>query len=138
MNPTEHRLEHKKTILVVEDERPLVQAIQTKLEKSGFIVITARTVNQAIDYLENIKKIDAIWLDHYLPGERTGLDFVAYLKSAKSKWSNLPIFIVSNTASSSNVRSYIKLGVSKYCVKADHRLDQIVDDVKAFLLNPEK
>jgi len=134
MNP----LEHKKTILVVEDERPLVQAIQTKLEKNNFIVVTARTVDQAIDYLENIKKIDAIWLDHYLPGEKTGLDFVAYLKNPKGAWSTIPIFIVSNTASSTNVRSYLRLGVSKYCIKADHRLDQIVEDVKTFLLHPEK
>ncbi len=103
MNTTEH----KKTILVVEDERPLIQAIQTKLEKCNLLVVTSRSINQAIDYLENIKKIDAIWLDHYLPGEKTGLDFVAYLKKTKSKWASIPIFIVSNTASSTNVRSYL-------------------------------
>jgi len=127
-----------KTILVIEDERPLIQAIQTKLESNGFIVVTARTIDQGLDYLENIEKIDAIWLDHYLPGEKTGLDFVAYLKGPKSKWAKMPIFIVSNTASSGNVRSYMSLGVSKYCVKAEHRLDQIVKDLKAFLDDSEK
>ena len=128
----------KKTILVVEDERPLVQAIQTKLENNGFTVVTARTVDQGLDYLENIEKIDAIWLDHYLPGEKTGLDFVAILKKDDSIWKNLPIFIVSNTASSGNVRSYMRLGISRYCVKAEYRLDQIVKDLSDFLDNPEK
>jgi DNA-binding response OmpR family regulator len=126
-----------KTILVIEDERPLVHAIQTKLEANGFIVVTARTFDQGLDYLENVEKIDAIWLDHYLPGDKTGLDFVADLKKPESKWNKLPIFIVSNTASSGNVRSYMHLGVSRYCVKAEHRLDQIVKDLTEFLDNPE-
>lgn len=128
----------KKTILVIEDERPLIVAIETKLEKSGFMVLTARTIDQALYYLEEIKNIDLVWLDHYLPGEKTGLDFVAKLKSPGSKWSKLPIFIVSNTASSGNVRSYMKLGVTKYCVKADHRLDEIIKDIISFLKNPKK
>lgn len=128
---------NKKTVLVIEDERPLAHAIQTKLEQHDFIVITARTVNQGLDYLENVKVIDAIWLDHYLPGEKTGLDFVAELKSSGSKWKDLPIFIVSNTASSGNVKSYLRLGVSKYCVKAEHRLDQIVIDLQDFLNTTE-
>lgn len=128
----------EKTILVVEDERPLVQAIQAKLEKSGFIVVTARTIDQALYYLKEIKNIDVVWLDHYLPGEKNGLDFVAKIKSRTSKWKKLPIFIVSNTASSSNVRSYLRLGVSKYCIKADHRLDQIIRDITTYLKKPEK
>ena len=125
-------------ILVVEDERPLVQAIETKLEKNGFDVITARTIDQATSYLEEVKNIEVIWLDHYLPGDKTGLDFVAMLKSPDSKWKKIPIFIVSNTASNGNVRSYLRLGVSKYCVKADHRLGEIVTEIASFLDNPEK
>ena len=77
-------------------------------------------------------------LDHYLPGEKTGLDFVAKLKAPKSKWKNIPIFIVSNTASSNNVRSYLRLGVSKYCVKSDNRLDKIVSDIVTFPENPKE
>lgn len=133
-----NKSKNEKTILVVEDERPLVEAIQTKLEHNGFIVVTARTVDQGLSYLEEIKTIDAVWLDHYLPGEKSGLDFVAQLKSAGNKWSKLPIFIVSNTASNGNVKSYMKLGVSKYCVKADHRLDEIIKDLKSFLEKPKK
>ena len=33
-----------KVILVVEDERPLLEAVQDKLEKNEFDVLTARTV----------------------------------------------------------------------------------------------
>jgi len=128
----------QKNILVIEDERPLVAAIQGKLERNDFLVTTARTVEQGFHYLEDVGKIDAIWLDHYLLGNETGLDFVAKLKSPDSKWKNIPIFVVSNTASSSNVQSYMRLGVSKYCVKAEHRLDQIIDELKSFLDNTKE
>jgi len=127
----------KKTILVIEDERPLVAAIEIKLEKNGFSVITARTIEQGMDYLEDVLEIDAIWLDHYLLGGKTGLDLVAKLKSEDSKWKKIPIFVVSNTASSNNVQSYMRLGVSKYCVKAEHRLDEIIGEIKTFLDHPE-
>ncbi len=123
----------KKTILIIEDERPLVRVIEAKLLHAGFDVVTARTVDQGLDYMENIGTIDAVWLDHYLFGEKTGLNFVAKLKSPESKWRTVPIFVVSNTASNDNLQSYIRLGVNKYCVKADHRLDEMTSDIKTFL-----
>jgi len=128
----------KKTVLVIEDERPLIKVIQTKLEKRGFDVITARTVEQGLEYMKEVCGIDAVWLDHYLPGEKTGLDFVTKLKSHGSKWTKLPIFVVSNTASSGNVRAYLKLGVNKYSVKAEHKLEEITCDLKSLLLNSDK
>lgn len=128
----------EKTILIIEDERPLVSAIQLKLEKSDFVIVTARTVEQGLNYLEDITAIDAVWLDHYLLGSNTGLDFVAKLKDAKSKWKKIPIFVVSNTASNGNVQSYLRLGVSKYFVKAERRLDEIVNEIKSFLDNPKE
>lgn len=124
--------------MVIEDERPLVRVIAAKLDKRGFDVVTARTVEQGLHYMEDVGSIDAVWLDHYLLGEKTGLDFVATLKSEGSKWGKVPIFVVSNTASSTNVQSYLRLGVSKYHVKADHRLDEITTELKNFLKHPEK
>jgi len=124
--------EHRKTILVIEDERPLVKVIEAKLEKNGFDVVTARTVEQGLGYMKDIKDIDAVWLDHYLLGEETGLNFVAQLKKFGGLWNKMPIFVVSNTASSTNVQSYMKMGVTSYSVKAECRLDQITENVKTF------
>jgi len=121
-----------KNVLIVEDEKPLLNAIRIKLENSGFEVITARTVEQALHYMEDVAQIDVIWLDHYLLGKGTGLDFVVALKN-KDKWKKIPVFVVSNTASPDKVRSYIKFGVSKYYTKADFRLDQIISDMQKML-----
>lgn len=121
--------EEVKTILVVEDEKPLLEAVRIKLEKNGFAVVTARTAEQAYGLLEDIGKIDVIWLDHYLLGKENGLDLVVKLKSHE-QYKNIPVFIVSNTASADKVKSYINLGVNKYYIKANYRLDNIINDIR--------
>lgn len=127
----------EKTILVIEDERPLIGAISAKLEKEGLAVVTARTVDQALGYLHDLPSVDAVWLDHYLLGQADGLDFVAKVKADGSHWKHIPIFVVTNTASPENRLSYIHFGVEKYYVKSEHRLDEIVQAIKTFLTHPE-
>ena len=125
-------IKNEKVILVLEDEMPLQNAIRIKLEKNNFAVVTARSVEQAINHLQDLKKIDVIWLDHYLLGKGTGLDFVAEVKN-NEKWKKIPIFIVSNTASVDKVKTYLALGVNKYYTKSNFRLDEIIKEVYATL-----
>lgn len=149
----------KKTILVLEDERPLLEAINAKLENKGFTVITARSVDQAfnaklekkglgaitiqsieqaLNYLESLGRVDAIWLDHHLFGKEDGLDFVKKFKANGGRWNKIPVFVVSNAASPATVKSYMNSGVSKYYVKSNHPLDEIIEDIKSFLESPAK
>ncbi|HUQ30271.1 MAG TPA: response regulator [Candidatus Paceibacterota bacterium] len=125
-------------VLVVEDERPLAEAISLKLKKNNFDVVSARSVEQALDYLNGSVAIDAIWLDHYLLGKENGLDLVMTLKGSEGKWKGIPIFVVSNTAGPDKVQSYIRLGVNKYFVKAENRLDDIITEIKKALVNPSE
>jgi CheY-like chemotaxis protein len=119
-------------VLVIEDEKPLQDAIKAKLQKNNFSVVTARTAVQALGYLEDIKKIDVVWLDHYLLGEENGLDIVVKMK-ANPNWKNIPVFVVSNTAGPDKVKAYIGLGINKYCVKSDKHLDDIILDIRKAL-----
>lgn len=123
-------MDKRKTILVVEDERALSEAIKTKLILNGFEAVTARSVDSALNFLKDEVKIDAIWLDHYLMGDKDGLDLVCAVKEEGSKWRNIPIYVVSNTASADKVNTYIKLGVEKYYTKSDFRLEKIISDIK--------
>lgn len=148
----------EKTILVIEDERPLLEAINAKLAKSGFNVIAARSVEEAfnanlkknavgaitidsieraLDYLESLERVDAIWLDHHLLGNEDGLDFVKKFKANGGRWNKIPVFVVSNAASPKTIKSYIHSGISKYYVKSDHRLDEIVKDIESFLTHKD-
>ena len=144
----------KKTILVIEDERPLLEVVNSRLEKKGFGVITARSVDevfnagldkkgvgiiaassikQALDYLEDLEKIDAIWLDHNLLGKENGFDLVKKIKANGGRWKKIPIFVVSNTEGSRVIKSYVNLGVNKYYVKSNHKLDDIIKDINLYL-----
>ena len=127
-----------KTILILEDERPLLEAIKAKIKTEGFRAVTAKSVPQALDYLKKGAKNDLIWLYHYLYGKEDGLDFMAKIKQDGSAWKNLPVFVVSNTVSPDKIQVYLKLGVKKCYTKVDFRLDQIIADIKQFLKSGKK
>lgn len=126
-------MEQGHVILVVEDERPLLEAIKIKLQKEGFTVVTARTGKQALNYLHELDKVDAVWVDHYLLGKEDGLEVVGKIKEEGSVYKKLPVFVVSNTATPEKIKSYLRLGVDKYYVKAEYKLSDIIGDIKETL-----
>ena len=64
-----------KTILVVEDDKALNQAVVLKLKRKGYNPVSVFTAEDAMKVLEEgADKIDFIWLDILLPG-MSGLDF---------------------------------------------------------------
>ncbi|MDP3985206.1 MAG: response regulator [bacterium] len=119
------------TILLIEDELPIIEVVTNKLEKKGFTVEVARSVNEALKQIQE-HSIQFIWLDHYLLGKENGLDFVVKIKQSEI-WKHIPIFVVSNTSSPENVQTYLHLGVDKYYTKHVARLDEIVDELKKVL-----
>ncbi len=126
----------KKTILVLEDERTLAKAVRDALANRGFEVALVNNVQDGLQQMKNLGGVDAIWLDHYLLGSGNGLDFVVEVKG-KEEWKSIPIFVVSNTASTTNIRSYIQLGVHNYYTKADYDINQIISDVEYALSHPQ-
>lgn len=120
----------KKTIMVVEDEEPLLQLVSQQLKKAGFEVVTVKSVEQALDYIETLDNVDLIWLDHYLEGDYDGIALVGRLKDMGM---SIPIFLVSNTSYPDKHQSYIAMGVERYYTKSNFKLSQIIDDVKTYL-----
>lgn len=121
-----------KTILVVEDEPSLLEAIKLKLEDRGYGFLLAANVDTALKYIKEGKDIDAVWLDHYLPG-RNGLDLVIYMKDATQKYKDTPIFLISNSASQQRIYQYLQLGINGYFLKTEKSLDDIVDNIEALI-----
>jgi CheY-like chemotaxis protein len=119
----------KRTILVLEDERQLARTIREAFILRKFDVIVVPTVEDGIRQLENMKHVDVIWLNHYLLGAASGLDFVIQIKS-NPKWQSIPVFVVSNSSSTENIRSYIQLGLVNYYTKSDYDINQIIDDIE--------
>jgi two-component system, chemotaxis family, chemotaxis protein CheY len=125
------------TIMVVEDEVLLLQAITKKLKISNLDVLSCSSGQQALDYLDSIDELpDAVWLDYYLK-DMNGLAFMQQLK-ANPKWEDIPVMVVSNSASPEKVHNMLGLGAKKYILKAEYRLDEIIEMIKNFLLDAEK
>lgn len=118
-----------KRILIVEDEEPLQKAISIKLSK-GFNMEYAKSANEAIDRLRE-EEFDAIWLDHYLLGKKTGIKVMEHINSNEIK---SKVFVVSNTATKDKIENYKRLGIEKYFVKAGSTLDEIITQIKKYII----
>ncbi|HEX6462003.1 MAG TPA: response regulator [Candidatus Saccharimonadales bacterium] len=120
------------TIMVVEDETLLLQAITKKLKLSGMDVLSCASGQQAVDYLKNLDELpDAVWLDYYLK-DMNGLAFMEELKNNPT-WAKIPVIVVSNSASPEKVHNMLALGARKYILKAEYRLDEIIVMIRDFL-----
>jgi DNA-binding response OmpR family regulator len=123
--------------MVIEDEILLLQAITKKLKLSNMDVLSCSSGQQAVDYLNTLERLpDAIWLDYYLK-DMNGLAFMQTLK-ANPKWANIPVLVVSNSASPDKVNTMLGLGAKKYILKAEYRLDQIIEMIKEFISKESK
>ncbi len=126
--------EKKLKVMVIEDEQLLLKAIDRKLASLGFEIVSCTSAEQAIDYLNNMPTLpDAIWLDYYL-GKMSGLDFMNELKG-NEKWANIPVIVVSNSASSEKKSAMLALGAKEYILKAEYKLGDIADMIKGFVEN---
>lgn len=127
-------MDKKSTIMVIEDEELLQEAISKKLQLSGLHVISCTSGKDALKKLMNIPTPpNAIWLDYYLK-DMNGLEFMQELKKSP-KLANIPVIVVSNSASLQKVNSMLALGAKQYLLKAEHRLDDIITTITAFITN---
>lgn len=129
--------EAKTTILVIEDEPLLLEAITKKLALQAIEPLGYKTGQEAIAYLKTAKTMpDAVWLDFYLR-DRNGLEFVESLKE-NEKWATIPVVVVSNSTSPENVKNMMEKGVKKYLLKAEYRLEDIIKVMLEVIENDKK
>ena len=110
----------------------LLQAITKKLKLSGLDVLSCSSGQQALDYLTNLEVLpDVCWMDYYLK-DMNGLAFMQQLKQNPA-WANIPVLVVSNSASPEKVTNMLALGAKKYILKAEYRLDEIIGMIRSFI-----
>lgn len=119
--------EKKHTVLIVEDVIPLAKAAAISFKRAGLESIVVASVSQAEKALSE-NKIDAIWLDHYLLGERKGLDLLKIIKSEQA-FKDIPVFLISNTATEETIEEYREAGIAEYFLKASNQIDSITNAI---------
>lgn len=118
-----------KKILIVEDDTSLEGLSAEKLSKSGFEVIAANTIGDALKSLQ--QHPDAILLDLLLP-DGDGLTVLeAVRKNADLKL--IPVIAFSNLSDEPTLAKAKSLGVTEFMIKSNFTLDELVARVKELL-----
>lgn len=104
----------KKRILIIEDEKDLIEAVTFRLEDAGYDVITAF---DGEDGLEKAKKErpDLIILDLMLP-KMNGYKVCGLLKG-DSRYSGIPIIIFTAKAQQEDIDLGKEVGANAYIIK---------------------
>lgn len=101
-----------RTLLLVEDERDILENNRDFFTAEGYRVLSAETLAQAREHLQN-ETPGAIVLDIMLP-DGNGLDLLSELRTAGSR---IPIIMLTAWGKSSDVARGLKLGANDYMSK---------------------
>lgn len=80
-------------------------------------ILSSDTIKTTLEHLESLADVSAIWLDHNLIGDDGGIDFIVKFKAIGGKWSEIPIFVVSNSANPDLIKTYAEIGIHHYYLK---------------------
>ena len=116
-----------KNILLIEDNPFLIDIYTTKLKEVGFKVKVAKDGQAALDFLSQ-QKPDLLILDIVLPNI-DGWEILREIKN-QDQFKDLPIIVLSNLGQKQEVTKGLKLGATKYLIKADYTPTEIVEEIK--------
>jgi two-component system response regulator BaeR len=121
----------KLNILVVEDEKKIVDLLRDYLEQSGFAVTSHERGDQVVAYVRN-KTTDLVLLDIMLP-EMNGMEICQEIR----KFSNIPIIMITARVEEIDRLIGLELGADDYICKP-FSPREVVARVKAVLrrINP--
>ncbi len=117
-----------KTILVVEDEVAMLQALSAKLELEGFNVLKAEDGEKGFEVALK-EHPDLIMLDIIMP-KMNGIETLKKIRGDQSWGAEALIVMLSNLSDADSVSKVAKYGVYDFLVKTDWRLDDISNFVK--------
>ena len=120
----------KAKVLVVEDEEILLTALKEELNPGGY------EVEGAVDGEDGLVKVKTfhpqlILLDLVMP-KMDGMEMLQKLK-ADAEVRDIPVVILTNLSDYDRISEALSLGAMDYLVKANYKLEDLLDKVKTVL-----
>jgi CheY-like chemotaxis protein len=119
-----------KTILLVEDDKFLVDMYSRKFTDSGYAVVTASNGKEALALIK-AKKPDLVLMDVVMP-ELDGLETLKIIKS-DATLKDLPVIMLTNLGQKEEVEGALALGAADYLIKAHFTPTEVANKVKEFI-----
>jgi CheY-like chemotaxis protein len=119
------------SILIVEDDSALRQALETKLLKEGFDVKTAVEGNHALQEIER-HHFDLILLDVIMP-YMDGLTMLKILREREKDTKPTPVLMLTNQNDMEMISDAVEAQVAGYLIKSNWTLDKIVQEIHTHL-----
>jgi two-component system phosphate regulon response regulator PhoB len=112
--PTESERNARQVILVVDDEKDILELVEYNLQRNGYDVLTATSGDAAL-MIASSKIPDMILLDLMLPG-MSGTEVARKLK-ADSRTASIPIIMLTAKSEETDVVVGLTLGADDYVTK---------------------
>jgi len=119
-----------KKILVVEDEASLQNAIKEFLIAENFEVAVASDGEAGVAMAKS-EKPDLMLLDVVLP-KKDGFGVLTDIM-ADEETKNIPVILLTNLEGADDIEKAFSLGIKAYLVKANYKLEEIVEKIKEIL-----
>lgn len=116
----------RKKVLVVEDESALQKVVDEVLTDEGYEVYAALDGASGLEKAKSVLP-DLVLLDLILP-EKDGFYVLKELKADKQT-QNIPVIVLTNLESASDVEKVLEMGATTYLVKTNYTLEDIVKKV---------
>ena len=97
-------------LLLIEDERSVMEFIRTALERHGYACTAAHSAAEGIRLLEG-KTFGGIISDMRTPGGATGADVHAWILAHRPQLRNRMLFITGDTVNEDTMKALVRTGV---------------------------
>lgn len=122
----------KKSILVIDDDKMLRDALSVGLKKADFDVVRAESAETAMEILSRIS-VDAIVLDRMM----SGMDGLSFLKQIRANGDETPVLMLTAMSGAENAIDGLSSGANDYLAKP-FQLQELILRLKNITANTAK
>jgi two-component system alkaline phosphatase synthesis response regulator PhoP len=117
-----------KKILIIEDDKILLELLEKKLKDVGFEVVLAIDGEEGLEKIRS-EKPDLVLLDILMP-KKNGVEVLEEMnKTEDINLTKVPVIIISNSGQPVEIDKVLELGVKDYLVKAEFNPREVIEKV---------
>lgn len=120
----------EKKILIVEDEKILLNLLKQKLEREGYEISIAQDGEKGLEKARKIQP-NLILLDIIMP-KMDGIQFLK-IKKREGEIKDIPVIIISNSGQPAELNQAQKLGAEDWLVKTEFNPQEVIKKVKKII-----